>query len=546
VRKTPWSCQHCGHALVLDNIQRCPACRGKVPPKPANPYQLGAVVKSAFRKADIKPLVLVNDEVHQDRAKDSSRGLAAAWFADLFEKVLGVSGSLYGGKHSTIFHLLYRLIPSFRAQWGVDDVGAFVHRYASWAKYWIDERFDRMVELPGISPLVMAGILLNHTIFLTLQDAGFQLPERTDIPVFVEMGMSEREAAGALAAAVKARLETEGASAEKRVSVSGADLAKLQAHPVGMHLPQMAPFSPAWHCPQCGENHRPVGACDHPWQPLGPNGETAAIEDGPVSVLKPVLDPNWRSRKEAHLLGLVTNENAEGRACLIYLWNTGKAYRIDRRIEALLKDAGVRTLNASRLPARTVQQRILASAYEGVQAVLVNPRRVGTGTNLVNLPTIIFYQPVWSVYTAAQAASRSHRPTQQRDVRVYWMISASSVEEVILSRIIEKMVVSEYVAGGDTDGYAAVLEAVGHAETFEEAVFNHIRQFAHENVGELLAHHKNALCSLVSQLNEVRGAAETQGVFAHLREGGVEAASSVIHERVLAGDLKSARQLSFF
>ncbi len=129
---------------------------------------------------------------------------------------------------------------------------------------------------------------------------------------------------------------------------------------------------------------------------------------------------------------------------------------------------------------------------------------------------------------------------------MYWMITASSIEEVILSRTIEKMVVSEYVAGGDTDGYAEVLDAVGHAETFEEAVFNHIRQFAHENVGELLAHHKDALCGLVGQLNEVRGAAETLGSIARLNAGGEEALSKPLDEGMPARNLNSARQLSFF
>ena len=328
VRKTSWACQHCGHELVLDNLQRCPACRKKVKPRPSNPYQLGAVVKSAFRKAGIKPLVCVVDEAHQDKAEDSARGQAMAWFADLFEKTLAVSGTLYGGKHSTIFHLLYRLIPSFRQQWGVDDAAAFVHRYASWAKYWVDERFDRVVELPGISPLVMAGILLNHTIFLTLQDAGFQLPKRKDVPMFVEMDAQERAAAGALVADVKARLETEGASAEKRVSVSGAELAKLQVHPAGMHLPQMAPFSPAWRCPICGENHGSFGACRHTWQPLGPDGEAVVDEGEEPSGVIPVVDTGWTSVKERKLVRLVQKENAKGRPCLVYAWNTGRQYRI--------------------------------------------------------------------------------------------------------------------------------------------------------------------------------------------------------------------------
>jgi hypothetical protein len=336
------------------------------------------------------------------------------------------------------------------------------------------------------------------------------------------------------------------------VSVSGSDLAKLQIHPVGMHLPQLASFSPGWHCPACGQNHAGIGACTHPWQALDPGGEPVVRynEDGSPEpphpdLLTPFFDPGWISTKERKLIDLVREENSAGRACLVYVWNTGAQYRVDRRIESLFSQAGIKTLNAANIPSRTIQQRILMSAYQGTQAVLVNPRRVGTGTNLVNTPTIIFYQPVWSVYTASQAASRAHRPTQTREVRVYWMITAGTVEEVILSKIVEKMIVSEYVAGGDTDGYAAVMEAVGHAETFEEAVFNHIRQFANEDVGEMLAHHSGELRSMVGQLNTVRGASQAQGIFDQLPAAPTAAAT---RRQDAAGQevLISARQLTFF
>lgn len=64
-RKTRWLCHHCGHELPLDNLTRCPACRKKVKDMPHNPYQLGSVIRKAFRKAGIKPLALVVDEVHE-------------------------------------------------------------------------------------------------------------------------------------------------------------------------------------------------------------------------------------------------------------------------------------------------------------------------------------------------------------------------------------------------------------------------------------------------------------------------------------------------
>lgn len=453
-------------------------------------YQMAAVAKKLFRKARVKPLAIFFDEVHEDRGENSTRGQAMAWFADMFDKCIGGTGTLYGGVSSSLFHLFYRMIPEFRKAWEVDGVGDFIRRYGNWKRYFNDEtdRWSNLIEVAGISPLLMAGFIINYSVFLTLKDVGLPMPDRDDFPALVSMTDLEQKGFDALINDVKANLQTEGKSSEKRLSrVTGKDAVRMTTFSVGLHLPLHAEFSPAYKCPECGESQEPIGTCQHKW-----TFDPALLHEQPDH-LTPVLDPDFVSSKEQNLIEIVRREAKEGRACLIYVWNTGPDYRIDKRLENILANAGLRGLNVNKVPSNKIQKRINMASYEGFDAILVNPMRVGTGTNLIGTPTVIFYQPFWRVYIANQAASRPLRPTQTRDVRIFWSTAVGSPEEVILAKIIDKMVSMEFVAGGDIEGMSAVMEAVGHEESFEEALYKY-----------LMGERKNDLSELFEALNETQ------------------------------------------
>ena len=55
--------------------------------------------------------LLIVDEVHQYKGIDSDQGYAMHHLAQAAQKVVGLTGTVYGGKASSIFHLLYRLSP---------------------------------------------------------------------------------------------------------------------------------------------------------------------------------------------------------------------------------------------------------------------------------------------------------------------------------------------------------------------------------------------------------------------------------------------------
>lgn len=58
--------------------------------------------------------LLLADEVHQFKAADSDQGYAFYDLVVASRKVLAMTGTIFGGKASSLFHLLYRTSPEVR------------------------------------------------------------------------------------------------------------------------------------------------------------------------------------------------------------------------------------------------------------------------------------------------------------------------------------------------------------------------------------------------------------------------------------------------
>ena len=91
--------------------------------------------------------------------------------------------------------------------------------------------------------------------------------------------------------------------------------------------------------------------------------------------------------------------------------------------------------------------------------MIANPRLVQTGLDLIEFPTIIFFQTGYSIFTLRQASRRSWRIGQTTPVRVYYLSYAETMQAIALSLIATKLETALAIEGDLSDrGLTALAE----------------------------------------------------------------------------------------
>ena len=82
-----------------------------------------------------------------------------------------------------------------------------------------------------------------------------------------------------------------------------------------------------------------------------------------------------------------------------------------------------------------------------MQVCIAHPRLVMTGLDLLEMPTILFYETGYSTHVLRQASRRSWRIGQKRPMRVCYMSYAGTAQERCLRLMGKKMLVSLALEG---------------------------------------------------------------------------------------------------
>jgi hypothetical protein len=83
----------------------------------------------------------------------------------------------------------------------------------------------------------------------------------------------------------------------------------------------------------------------------------------------------------------------------------------------------------------------------GVQVVISHPKLVETGLDLLDFPTIIFYESGYSLHTLRQASRRSWRIGQAWPVRVKFMCQEGTMQTACLRHMGKKLLVALTMEG---------------------------------------------------------------------------------------------------
>ena len=334
-----------------------------------------------------------------------------------------------GGYASHMFHLQYRMNPQPMVKEGFSYGNRmnFVNRYGVLEKITKHYPGDDNIcskgktvttvtrEKPGVNPAIFSNHLMGTTVFLHLQDIALDLPELREEVISVEM---EED----LAAAYK-NLEHRMGSEMKRLLVTGS------RRLLGTYLNKLLCY---------------------PDRPFG-NGPVVDPVNGDV-IAEPVSLPlNRTYPKEREFLSIVEGEISQGRRCFLYCTFTNTK-DVTGRLREILTRQGIRAdiLRSSVKPEQR-EEWLRQKVTEDVQVVIGNPMLVQTGLDLLDFPTIIFYQTGYSVFTLRQASRRSWRIGQDRPVRIHYLHYAGTMQERAIELVGKKLSASLAIEGKLTD-----------------------------------------------------------------------------------------------
>ena len=386
--------------------------------------------------------LLVTDEVHEYKGRGSAQGIAAGVLADACGKSLSLSGTLMGGYSSTLFHLLYRFSPEIRTEFGRSDEHRWIQRYG-FEEVTIGRPDDGTVEdgrnsrrrkfrkvvreKPGLVPSALFHIIGN-TVFLRLADVASGLPDYEEQILLSSMdseedatGYSQHSAYDTVFKELRKELAEALKSGSKRLLATY--LQTLLAYPEGCTKGETV-FDP---------------------------------RTGDVIVQVPPLSGEKLYPKEKALVDLVAAERMEGRRVLVYVTHTGTR-DITGRMDDILTQHGFRVavMKADAVAPDRREKWVADKVKQGIDVMICHPRLVQTGLDLIDFPTLIWYETDYSVYVSRQASRRSWRIGQTRPVKVVFMSYRNTLQADALKLVAKKMQSSLAVEGElPEDGLAA-------------------------------------------------------------------------------------------
>jgi hypothetical protein len=358
------------------------------------------LMKKYFGKGYID--ILIADEAHIYN-RESDQGMTYHTLVEISKVVLNLTGTLTGGKASDIFYTLYRLYPQKMKAMGYsyDDVNLFIDHYGrreritketvSYNKSGRGKRSSSgWQERAGISPLLYTNFLSGIMVSRSIEDMQLPMPPLKYIKHDVEMSDELKKAYDDL----KKQL-VDFMNGNKELPLGGSYLHSLLCYP------------------------------DFPQQPPIYWAKTDLLVATPKFIdLKDKLLP-----KEQRLIDTIKRELSEDRKVLVYSIYSGEKGVSDRLMKVLHLH-GIKAIELkSSVPVEKREDWIEEKHQEGYEVIVTNPTCVQTGLNIIQFPSIYFYECGYDVKILRQAERRAWRVNQPKECRIYYSYYKESLQE---------------------------------------------------------------------------------------------------------------------
>ena len=370
------------------------------------------------------------DEIHQ-LAGDTAQGNALGTLASCTDRIVGLTGTLLGGYADDLFNTLFRLeagrMKEHGYEWGTTGRTSFTQDYGVLETITKVEPADNRCSKakststvrrkPGASPLLFGEFLMQLCAFVFLEDISGELPPYEEsylsVPMDPLMMAAYRELEDAIRKALK-----EHRGNRSVLSTMLNTLLVYPDHPYGLGTLYGTEFDP-----ELKHNVRFI---------------IAETRDLPEDQLY---------SKERRLIEEIKKELAEGRRCQVFAVYTQK-HDVTARLQRILSNKGIRTavLRAS-VDTSKREAWYARQIKEGVQVVISHPKLVETGLDLLDFPTILFYESGYSLHTLRQASRRSWRIGQRKPVRVKFLCYEGTMQTACLRLMGKKLLVALTMEG---------------------------------------------------------------------------------------------------
>jgi superfamily II DNA or RNA helicase len=371
------------------------------------------------------------DEIHQLAADDTAQGNALGTLASCTNKIVGLTGTLLGGYADNLFAMLYRLEPGKMKnrgyEWGTVGRTAFTQDYGVLETITKIEDAENACSKarttttirrkPGASPLLFGEFLMSLCAFVFLEDISAELPPYEESYISVPMDGLMQAAYQELEDAMRSALKAHKGN-RSVLSTMLNTLLLYPDHPYGLGTLYGTEFDA-----ELGRKIKFI---------------IAQTRDLPEDRLY---------AKERRLVEEIKQELAEGRRCQVFAVYTQKR-DVTARLQKILSREGIRTavLRAS-VDTSKREAWYAKQLKEGVQVVISHPKLVETGLDLLDFPTIIFYESGYSLHTLRQASRRSWRIGQKRNVRVKFLCYDGTMQTSCLRLMGKKLLVALTLEG---------------------------------------------------------------------------------------------------
>lgn len=387
---------------------------------------------------------LIVDEAHQTKGK-TNIGFATQWLTTAARKVLYMTGTLYGGKASSIFNLAYRCFPHFRNMYAWDGEEDFIDHYG--LRRVISNRkaeyesstfgYKRLVggrsngtEVPGTSPL-MVSMLLTHTAFLYIEDVAPFLPSFNEYKLAVKP------------------VDGDPAWEIYNVDIMGSLRDAAMSRRANGNLSLLGQWQQA-----------ALGYLDCPKQ--------EEFTDG-VEVVRVPSAAGHKPVKSETLVDLILAEHAVGRKTMVFFQQVNRRDPMPQ-IAELLDAVNIpyailrKHEHASLLPGGKVvkvkqderEEFVARAVRRGAVVLMCSPDLVQTGLDLIDFPNIVYFAIDYNLAKLRQSSRRSWRLGQEHPVKVIFMYWQGSKQQEALAYMATKYRAANLVDGRSIDGLAAM------------------------------------------------------------------------------------------